>query len=176
VSEYIITLDSTGVKYIGLIFDKRVTWSLHLYMIAAKAFRTLIRVYSPFKSELLITDLNLTLHKPLISIFMTYACPVWMFAEDSHLLKLQRLQNEVLSTIGNFPKRRPVRELHMAFNLPYVYDYITKLYRHQAGVIQNHENANVSNIGQSEARYRNIRGLNLAAVKHTTVKVTRLPV
>jgi hypothetical protein len=38
----------------------------------------------------------------------------------------------------------------------------------------NHEHANVRNIGQGEPRHRNIRGLNLAAIKHTTVQVTRL--
>jgi hypothetical protein len=45
---------------------------------------------------------------------MTYACPGWEFAADNHLLKLQRLQNEVLRTIGNFPRRTPVRDFHMA--------------------------------------------------------------
>jgi hypothetical protein len=46
-----------------------------------------------------------------------------------------------------------------------MYDYVTKLCRQQAEVIQNHENTNVRNIGQ---------GLNLAAVKHTTVQVFKL--
>jgi hypothetical protein len=27
---------------------------------------------------------------------LTYACPAWEFAAESHLLKLQRLQNKVL--------------------------------------------------------------------------------
>jgi hypothetical protein len=66
-------------------------------------------------------------------------------------LKLQRLQNKVLRTIGNFPRRTPVRELHKAFNIPYIYDYITKLFRQQAEVIHNHGNANVRNIRQGEA-------------------------
>jgi methionine synthase II (cobalamin-independent) len=69
-------------------------------------------------------------------------------------LKLQRLQNKVLRTIGNFPRRTPVREMYKAFNIPYIYDYITKLFKQQAEVIQNHENANVRNIGQCEAQYR----------------------
>jgi hypothetical protein len=34
--------------------------------------------------------------------------------------------------------------------------------------------ANVRNTGQGEPNTGNIRGLNLAAVKHTTVQVTRL--
>jgi hypothetical protein len=33
---------------------------------------------------------------------MTYACPAWEFAAESDLLKLQRLQNKVLRTIGSF--------------------------------------------------------------------------
>jgi hypothetical protein len=53
---------------------------------------------------------------------MTYACPAWEFAAESHLLKLQRLQNRVLRTIGNFPRRTTVRDLHVAFQIPYVYD------------------------------------------------------
>jgi hypothetical protein len=128
-------------------------------MIEAKAFRTFIRIYSLFKSERLSANIKLTLHKALIRSVVTYACPGWDFVADTHLLKLQRLQNRVLRTIGNFPRRTPVRELHNAFNVPYVYDYITKLSRQQAEVIQNYENANVRNIGQGEARHRKYKGL-----------------
>jgi hypothetical protein len=92
---------------------------------------------------------------------LTYACPAWEFAADAHLLKLQRLQNRVLRSTGNFPRRTPVRELHKAFTIPYVYDYMTKLPSQQAEVIQNHENANVRNIGQGEARHRKYNRLQL---------------
>jgi hypothetical protein len=92
---------------------------------------------------------------------LTYANPALESASDTHLLKLQRLQNKVLRTIGNFPTRRPVRELHTAFNIPYVYDFITKLCRQQAEVILNHDNENVRNIGQGEARRRKYKRLKL---------------
>jgi hypothetical protein len=85
---------------------------------------------------------------------MTYACPAWEFASESHLFKLQRLQNRVLRTTDNFPRRTSVRDMHDAFQIPYVYDYITKSCRQQAEVIQNHENENVRYIGQGEARDR----------------------
>jgi hypothetical protein len=42
-------------------------------------------------------------------------------------------------------------------------------------VIPNHEKQYVRNIGQGEADIESIRGLNLAAVKLTTVQVTKLP-
>jgi hypothetical protein len=64
----------------------------------------------------------------------TYACLAWeLVALD--ILKLQRLQNKVLCTIGNFPRCTLVRDLHATFNLPYVYDYIKKLRRQEVQVI-----------------------------------------
>jgi hypothetical protein len=63
------------IKYLGVIFDKKITWRLHIEMIEAKAFRTFIRVYSLFKSERLSANIKLTLHKALIRSVMTYAAP-----------------------------------------------------------------------------------------------------
>jgi hypothetical protein len=51
--------------------------------------------------------------------------------------------------------------MHEAFQIPYVYDYITKLCRQQAEVIQKHENENVRYIGQGEARHRKYKMLKL---------------
>jgi hypothetical protein len=85
---------------------------------------------------------------------MTYACPSWEFAAGLHLLKLQHLQDKVLRTTGNFSRCTPVRELYMAFQVPCIYDYITKLCRQQAEVVQNHANANVRDIGKRKARRR----------------------
>jgi hypothetical protein len=81
------------------------------------------------------------------------------------------LQSKVLFAIGNFPRRTPVRELLKVFNIPHIYDYITKLCRQQAEVIQNHDNANVRNIWQGEAQYGKHKRLKL---KRTTVQVSRL--
>jgi hypothetical protein len=92
---------------------------------------------------------------------MTCACPAWEFAAESHLLKLQRLQNRVLRTTGNFPRRISVRDLHVAFQIPYVYDFIMKLCRQQAEIIKNHDE-NVRNIGQGEAGHRTNKRLKLA--------------
>jgi hypothetical protein len=89
-------------------------------MIQAKAFRTFIRIRSLFKSERLSASIKLTLHKALIRSVMTYACPAWKLAADTYLLKLQCLRNKVLRTTGMFPRCTPVRDLHTAFNLPFV--------------------------------------------------------
>jgi hypothetical protein len=51
--------------------------------------------------------------------------PLRELGSDAHHLKLQRLQNNVLRTIRGFPRCTPVSDLHTAFSLLYVYDYIT---------------------------------------------------
>jgi hypothetical protein len=66
-----------------------------------------------------------------------------------------------LLTVGNFPGHTPVHELHKTFNIPYTYDYITKLRRQQAEIIRNNGNANVCNIGQGEPRHRKFKRLKL---------------
>jgi hypothetical protein len=111
------------VKYLGVIFEKRIR-RLTTEIIETKAFRTFIRIYSLFKSERLSANIEPTLHKALVRSVMTYACPAWELAADTYLLKLQLLQNKILRIIGSFPKCTPVRDLHTAFNLPYVHDYI----------------------------------------------------
>jgi hypothetical protein len=60
------------VKYLGVIFDKRITWRLHIEMIEAKAFRTFIRIYFLFRSERLSANIKLSIHKAMIRLVMTY--------------------------------------------------------------------------------------------------------
>jgi hypothetical protein len=109
------------VKYLGVIFDKRITWRPDIEMIETKAVRTFITIYSLFNSEHLSANIKLSLHKALIRSVLA----------DILLLKLQRLQNKVLRTIGNFSRCTLDRDLHTAFNLSYIYDYITKLCRQE---------------------------------------------
>jgi hypothetical protein len=92
---------------------------------------------------------------------MTYACTARELAADAYLLKLQRLQNKVLRTIGNFSRCTPVRDLHLVFNLQYIYGYITILCRQQAEVIQDHKNEHFRSIGQGEVRHRKYKRLKL---------------
>jgi hypothetical protein len=91
----------------------------------------------------------------------TYTCPTWEYAADTHLLKLQRLQNRVLRAIVNLDRPTPVREMHVAFKISYVYDYITKLCRTQAEIILNHRNPVVRGTGRAEAMHREYKRLKL---------------
>jgi hypothetical protein len=113
------------------------------------------------KNDGLSAKSKLTLYKALMRSKMTYACSTWEFAADSHLLKLQRLQNRVLRTTGGLPRRTQTRALHRTFQIPYIYDYITKICRKQEQVIQTHDNVNARNTGKIEAQHRKYKRLKL---------------
>jgi hypothetical protein len=114
-----------SVKFLGVNFDKRMTWRIHIQTIEANSFRIFIKLYCLFKSEQIGANIKLTPHKALIRSIMTHACNAWEFAAEMRLLKLECLQNKVLNTIGNFLRVTSVRDMHVAFCVLYVYDYIT---------------------------------------------------
>jgi hypothetical protein len=83
----------------------------------------------------------------------------WEHAADTVLLKLQRLQSQVLRAVGNFDRCTLVSELQATFKIPYVYGYIIKLCRSQSEVNLNHVNPNIHGTGQEEAMYRKYKRL-----------------
>jgi hypothetical protein len=78
-----------GVKHLGIIFCKKITWRMHIETVTTAACGTFIRRYSLFETERLSTHFKLTLHKVLLRSVLPYACPAWEFAADTHLMKLQ---------------------------------------------------------------------------------------
>jgi hypothetical protein len=82
---------------------------------------------------------------------MAYACPTWDCSPS----------RKVLRANGKFDRRTPIHDLHLAFKILYVYNYITKLCRRQAEVILNHETPNVRAIARGEARHRKHKRLKL---------------
>jgi hypothetical protein len=137
----------------------------------SQGLQNIIRLYSLFKSERLNADIKLTLHKALFRSVITYAFAAWEFTAESCLLKLQRLKNKAFRAIGSFPRGTSVRDMHMAFRIPYFYDYITKSCRQQAEGIQNHENENFAILDKAKPDKGNTKLLNLAAIMFTTVQV-----
>jgi hypothetical protein len=83
------------------------------------------------------------------------------FALDFHLTKPERLQNRALRTTGKFLRNTLIRDMHMTFQIPYLYDYMTKFCRQQARIIQNYDHLYNGNTGQGQAPYRKYKKLKL---------------
>jgi len=49
--------------------------------------------------------------------------------------------------------------MQMAFQIPYIYDFITKTCSKQAEVVRNYDNVNVRSIGKGAAQHRKYKRL-----------------
>jgi hypothetical protein len=59
-------VNSIKYLYIGVIFDKKITWRLHIEIVTTKAYITFMRLYSLFKSDRLSTNSKFTSIKLLL--------------------------------------------------------------------------------------------------------------
>jgi hypothetical protein len=66
---------------------------------------------------------------------MNYACPTWEAAADNQIMNLQHLQNKVLLLLGGLSRRKSNHYMHVALQIPYINDVVTKICRKQAEVI-----------------------------------------
>jgi hypothetical protein len=150
------------MQNLGVIFDKRITWRLHIEMIEAKAFRTFIRIYFLFKSEQLCA--NIKLNKALIRSIMPGS------------LRQPSTETAVPAKEEFSTPLETFQGTHQFANCTWLLNFRTYMI-----IKQNYA-------GYKKKSYRimkmqmftkldtgNIRSLKLAAVKCMTVQVTRLP-
>jgi hypothetical protein len=90
-------------------------------------------------------------------------------------MKLQRLKNKVLLTTGKLPRNTPIRDTHISFQIPYAYNYITKLCRQQAQSFNMMRIYMLAIFDKAKHDTEDIRHLNWAVVRHMTVLVIKLP-
>jgi hypothetical protein len=69
-----------NVIYLGVTFDRRMTWRHRIERTVAKVLRMYVRTYSLFRGRRLGTYIKLTLYRALFRSVMTYACPTWEYA------------------------------------------------------------------------------------------------
>jgi hypothetical protein len=140
------------VKYLGIIFDKNITWRLNLELTEAKAFRTFIRIYSLFKSERLSSSIYLTHHKTVIRSVITYAWPGWELGTSTKQSSPHHCK---------FSKTHTCPRFASGFQTSAYAQLYKKLRRRQAKVIQNRENRHIPDMRQGEARHRKYKRLKL---------------
>jgi hypothetical protein len=83
-------------KYLGIALDSKLTYRTHISCILRKANYRLRQMF-PILNKSSTIDINLALiiYKSLLRSILTYACPVWGYAANSYINKLQAFQNKV---------------------------------------------------------------------------------
>lgn len=117
-SNQTINLQSS-VNYLGIIFDKKLTFKEHITNSinkANKCFRALYPMLAP-KSKLSTIN-KMLIYSAVIRPIMAYGSPIWSSAAYTHTHKYNILQNKVLKTILGLPIRTPSRLIEKLTQIP----------------------------------------------------------
>jgi len=98
----IIIPHSTEVKYLGLIFDRRLTWSSHLND-KRKKLNSRLHLLRPLLRSNLTLPIKIILYKTLLQPIWTYGIVIWGSAKNSNKRTIQAFQNITLRLITGAP-------------------------------------------------------------------------
>jgi hypothetical protein len=101
---YVQLPQSDEVKYLGLHFDRRLTWHKHVFTKKKQLGHTLKKVHWLLerKSQLSTTN-KLLLYKIILKPIWTYGIQLWGTASTSNIENLERFQSKVLLMIVDAP-------------------------------------------------------------------------
>ncbi|KAG5674240.1 hypothetical protein PVAND_004220 [Polypedilum vanderplanki] len=118
------------LKYLGIVIDKRLTFSRHIDYVIAKT-NNAIKILYPLlcRKSKLDTNNKLLIYKLAIRPIFTYGLPALKGIADAHLKKLQVTQNKTLKMILNRSHFENTIRLHKDAGIPLVKEYIEKLTR-----------------------------------------------
>lgn len=113
------------VKYLGVIFDSRLTFAPHIQAIRNRAAFILGRLYHLVgrRSKMSLRN-KTTIYKACIRPVMTYASVVFAHAANSHLHRLQNVQNRFMRGATAAPWYLRNVDLHRDLDLPTVRSFM----------------------------------------------------
>lgn len=94
----------SSVRWLGVWFDRRLTWADHIKTKTAEGYQRLGKLFPLLnKKSSLRMKAAVLIHKTILLPIITYGCPVWMAAANTHLNKLEVFQSKVLRIITRAP-------------------------------------------------------------------------
>lgn len=114
-----------AAKYLGVNRDQRLTWGIHINTKISDCHNKMRLLYPILNrnSPLIIESAMLT-YKSILRAALMYACAVWGTATNTHINKLQEIQNKVLRLATNAPWFIRNDQLQHELNMTHVQDYI----------------------------------------------------
>lgn len=149
---------SDHTKYLGIHFDRRLTWQHHIFTKRKQLglkLRSLYWMICP-KSKLSLTN-KVLLYKAVIKPIWTYGIPIWGTASKSNLDILQRFQSKILRICTNAPWYVPNASIHRDLGISTVYETIQTTSRNYRSRLQIHPNPLASELVDNNSPARRLR-------------------
>lgn len=121
---------TSSIRYLGICLDGKLNFAEHVQSTCVKALNC-IRSLFPLlarRSKLSVGN-KLRIFSAIVRPIMTYASPVWIGVANSHIKKLQIIQNKCLKMALNLHWRFSTSELHEQNNILLIKNYIESAHK-----------------------------------------------
>lgn len=119
---------SEDVKYLGVILDKRLTFSKHTHTQINK-FRAARKILYPLiaRNSTLSLENKLLIYTSLLRPILTYGCQVWSYIATTHINNLSKSQNAVIRQIVDAQDYIKNVSIYNEISVPEFINFIAKL-------------------------------------------------
>lgn len=116
------------MKYLGVTFDSKLIFGEHITNTIDKANKCFRALYPILASNSQLSTANKSLiYTCVIRPILSYGCPIWSSAANSHMKKFIVMQNKILKTIFNLHKRTPTIFMEKITGITHIHQFIQKL-------------------------------------------------
>lgn len=115
------------VKYLGLLYDKKLVWKDQVNHIKQKTAAALGKLYPLLTSEELNLRTKLLIYTQIIRPAITYGAPSFSYISTHRLKSLSAIQNKILRRITKAPWYVKNKHIHHDLNMPTLLQYMNQV-------------------------------------------------
>lgn len=131
---------ANNAKYLGLTFDRKLTWKTHTDNQKKIGTIAMIQLYPLLKNEHFNLRYKLMIYLTVIRPAITYAAVSWGSAAPTHINKVQVIQNKILRIITDAPWFVSNSQLHRELKVPSIWRFLKATATKIMQKAENHEN------------------------------------
>ncbi|GFT88387.1 RNA-directed DNA polymerase from mobile element jockey [Trichonephila clavipes] len=138
---------SQSTKYLGIIFDKNLTWRTHIQHMRNKFRKIMFKLYPLIgRNSELSRDNKVLLFTAVMRPILAYGCPVWGYAAKTNINILDTLQNSTIRMIVRACRYMRNDEIRNAIKINSFKSYIQKIAKNFFNSLKLTNNANMINM------------------------------
>jgi Reverse transcriptase (RNA-dependent DNA polymerase)/Endonuclease-reverse transcriptase len=127
-------------RYLGVELDQQLTWGPHVERVHTIGAKKIAALWPLFKGKSLTPTTKARVYNTIVRPSLTYASPIWGGCSDTHLERLQRLQNRALKAALSLPRFARTADIHRQLNQELLRDYMRRL--NQAYILKTTHHSN----------------------------------
>ncbi|GFX50269.1 RNA-directed DNA polymerase from mobile element jockey [Trichonephila clavipes] len=138
---------SQTTKYLGITFDKTLTWKPHI-LYARDKFRIALKKLYPLicRNSNMYLNNKVLLYTAVLRPILSYGCPIWGYAANTNIKILEVAQNSIIRCIVRACRYNSNKNIYRAIKIPPFKKHIQDLAKNFYENLPNIDNTNIINL------------------------------